>query len=118
MATTNNSTIDLPTPDEVKVATEILALGVGELDGIRMALAHAVNPNDPPAISLEQVGCLWLYARDCEMQADTIQENVSGLLSDLEQLYYGSESEDSAQVDRTYGFVEAWHRESLKDPRA
>ncbi len=114
MKSTDNNAASLPTPDEVMLATGILALGLSDLDGIRMSLEHAVSPNKPPAISLEQVGRLWLYASDCEMMADSIHENVTGLLAALEALYHGAAVQDQAATDHSWELLSAWHRDSVE----
>ncbi len=105
---------DLPTLDELFLATEKLALGTGDLGDISMSVHNAVDPENPPTISLEQAGALFLYATDCESQAKDISENAARLLSDIQAFYYGQATEEQMTGSQSRDLVAAWHRESVE----
>lgn len=104
----------LPTLNCLTLATEKLALGASDLDDVSTIVHSAINPKDPPAISLEEAGALFLYAADCESQARAIAQNAARILGDVQALYYGQASEEQMIGSRARDLVAAWHRDALK----
>jgi hypothetical protein len=106
--------VTLPSLDDLVLATEKLAIGSGALDEVAVTVARAVDPNSPPAISLEQAGALLLYALDCERAAEEIRGNATKLRRDVEALFWAQPTEENLIGGRAMELVEAWHRDCLK----
>ncbi len=104
----------LPTLDELTLATEKIAEGASDLDAISIQVHKAIDPEHPTSISLEQVGALFLYAGDCEAQAQEIREKAACILSDVVALYWTQATEENMTGPRARQLVEAWHREVLE----
>ena len=104
--------------DELRLATEQLALALSSADDLAGSLRIAAHSEEPSEISLESVGRLALFVSDCEAMTADIMMHTRNMSVAAQTLYYAHVGIGHEESERSRVLVTAWHRESFEDPRA